>query len=602
MRKHFYLHIILVFFANYLFAVEGTLSKGNGSSFIPKQGSAFSIVLDISSGYYSGKYDILIRINDNTLYNEKDQVDDIYLVFNEPVGSDDIIKIDVKSGQFKFKMNDIDKLPQEIANVLKTQLQNRSDFVREKTFIKEKIKEEPEPKAGFFDKFSSNLSTFFEPKIDEKEVSKNKKPDIKIIENEQIKNTIVTKEITKSYAGVVIGSDSFEKIQNEKIFTSTGSNKLNPVCNIDSIVSEDLEVPNMKHSGISSSIHSSTINSALDTVPSDFTSIKNEIPSFNESDHIEQSIKKFTSTNDFDKISEPKFDDTDVIEQNKLPAFKESITIKQEIPQFKPSQIETVVPQVNTDPTPIYEEVKSIEAVVAPKIMREPEIVEDQEQKQRIVITKTITPKEEPRVLKRHIEPKEYKVRQQEERTPQRMSDRVQRNESYTGLSSSKLRVKAYNNNKPVSAWIEVFKAGSKTRIKTFYTGSGRTLKDVKLPAGVYIIKATYRTASVKKRKNLGRVVIDEGGTINKNIYFDDGKVKIIATKGAKPLYAKVEVFKKGTRVRVTYQFTSRRSGKLALNLQTGKYDIVVRNHSDVLRFDGVNVIAGKTKVFNADF
>lgn len=591
MRKHFYLHIILAFFANYLFAVEGTLSKGNGSSFMPKQGSAFSIILDINSGYYSGKYDILIRINNDTLYNKKDQVDDIYLVFNEPVGSDDIIKIDVKNGQFKFKMNDIAKLPQEITNALKTQLQNRSDFVREKTLTKEKIKEEPEPKAGFFDKFSSNLSTFFEPKIDEKEVSRNKKPNIKVIENEQI---------TKSYAGVVIYSDSFEKIQNEKIFTSTGTNKLNPVCNIDSIVSEDLEIPNMKYSGISSSIHSRTINSDLDTVPSDFTSIKNKIPSFDESDHIEQSIKKFTTTSDFDKIAEPKFDDTDIIEQNKLPAFKESITIKQEIPPLKPSQIETV-PQVNIDPTPMYEEVKSIEDVVAPRIIREPEIVENQEQRERIVITKTIAPKEEPRVLKRHVEPKEYKV-QQEERTLQKMSDRVQRNERYTGLSSSMLRVKAYNNNKPVSAWIEVFKAGSKTRIKTFYTGSGRTLKDVKLPAGVYIIKATYRTASVKKRKNLGRVVIDEGGTIKKNIYFDDGKVKIIATKGAKPLYAKVEVFKKDTRVRVTYQFTSRRSGKLALNLQTGKYDIVVRSHSDVLRFDGVNVIAGKIKVFNADF
>jgi len=181
------------------------------------------------------------------------------------------------------------------------------------------------------------------------------------------------------------------------------------------------------------------------------------------------------------------------------------------------------------------------------------------------------------------------------------MSDRVLGN-GYGLATPGRIKVKAYSNNRAVSAWVEVFKADTKQRVKTFYTGKGRGLKDVKLPAGVYIIKATYRTATSKRKKTIGRVTLSEGDSINKSIRFDDGSIKVKVTKSGSPIYAKVEVFKAGQKRRIAYEFTSRSKGIANFSLGSGEYDIVVRDHGDKRRFDYVTVKGGKSKTLNADF
>ncbi len=267
-------------------------------------------------------------------------------------------------------------------------------------------------------------------------------------------------------------------------------------------------------------------------------------------------------------------------------------------PKHEPEIVKYDEPQV-VAPEPVAK-------IIEPEIVKAP-IVKREESKDRIVITKTIAipkkkkevAKEEPRVIKRHVQPKEYKTEQ--EQIPGRMSDRVAGN-GYGMSTQGKIKVKAYSNNRPVSAWVEVFKAGTSQRVKTFYTGKGGSLKDVKLPAGTYVIKATYRTATSKRKKTLGRVVLEEGGSINKKISFDDGTVTIKVKKSGKPIYAKVEVYKSGSKRRIAYEFTSKSNGVAKLSLGSGEYDIVIKDHSEVIRFDSVRVKGGKSKTLNADF
>ncbi len=182
------------------------------------------------------------------------------------------------------------------------------------------------------------------------------------------------------------------------------------------------------------------------------------------------------------------------------------------------------------------------------------------------------------------------------------MDDRVL-DDGYNGaVISAKLGMRVTKNSRPVSAWVEVFKNGTKQRVKTFYTLKGRKTKKVKLPAGNYMVRATYRTRDSKQQKTIKNIRLAEGGNVNKSIAFHDGKLRVVAMRGDDPLYVKVVAYKSGSRQRVSYDFSSRTSGVAELSLVSGTYDIEVIDHKNNRAFDSIRIRAGKTNTINADF
>ncbi len=207
---------------------------------------------------------------------------------------------------------------------------------------------------------------------------------------------------------------------------------------------------------------------------------------------------------------------------------------------------------------------------------------EESEPADKIVITKTIQAKQP---AAQPVEPME------------RMRDRVLGGGYDAAQSAGRLSVRAYANRKPVSAWVEVYHG--KRRVKTFYTG---VKKEVKLPEGTYILKATYRTGTSKQKKNLGKVHIKSGESIRKKVYFHIGTLNVVAKKRGKPLYVKVEIFRQGSKSRYAYTFSSRNNGIARLQLAQGRYRIVVREHGDVKTFDNVYVKGNRLKTLVAEF
>jgi len=629
--KFFFILTILFFSSKTSLAakeISGSLSEGEGSSFVPIKGAAFSIISDVTSGIRGGNFNILIKSGGKVIYKEVNQLDDLYLVFNEPVNNGDIIKLDVNKGIFLFKMSPMETLPDVIVDAIKEQAPNEYKELKplhnrhKKSSSKEKvIKEEQQtvqskpidnivletpidneiqqPKiqqpvqkeAGFFDRFSKKIDDFMNSK------PKSKKPDMSSgissapTDIGQLSQPIdnVKKELSPT-------------IKSEKKEISSNAIK----SDIEKVASSSkVKSPKTSTSDIASLPTAQTFPLDLERVKSpvgiksSFPNEKTEIESFAKctppsiSDSQAGTFKTEISNS---SMQQPKFQTKD-----ELVEIKE-IKIEEDIPQFKKEEVIVSQPSVQTykQPEVITPQPKAKE-IIEPKVEKEVVVLKEKTSNDRIVITKTIPsakkkalPKEEPRVIKRHVKPEDYKKQQQKE-VSERLSDRVLG--GGVGVSTSTLKVKAYSNNRPISAWVEVFRADTKKRVKTFYTGKGRSLQDIKLPAGVYVVKATYRTAGSKRKKTVGRIRLQEGESINRKITFDDGSIVVKVKKSGDPIYAKVEVYKKGSKRRIAYEFTSKVSGMATLSLGSGEYDIVVRDYNNVKRFNAVSIKGGKAKI-----
>lgn len=182
------------------------------------------------------------------------------------------------------------------------------------------------------------------------------------------------------------------------------------------------------------------------------------------------------------------------------------------------------------------------------------------------------------------------------------MDDRVLGN-GYDGATHvGKLGMRVSKNNRPVSAWIEVFKDGTKKRVKTFYTSKSRSAKSVKLPAGTYMVRATYRSRDSKQQKTVRNIHVKEGGSVTRSIAFHDGKLRVIAKRADQPLYVKVVVYKPGTHKRVSYDFSARNSGIATLSLGSGTYDVEVLEHNNNRSFSDIHIDGGKVETIHVDF
>lgn len=208
---------------------------------------------------------------------------------------------------------------------------------------------------------------------------------------------------------------------------------------------------------------------------------------------------------------------------------------------------------------------------------------EEEEPKDKIVITKIIE--------------KKPSSKSSTDAFPQRMSERVLGGGYKETNGMGSVSVKAYSNLKPVSAWVEVYQ--NKKRVKSFYTGRS---KPVKLPAGTYVLKATYRTGTSKQKKVLGKIKLAEGQSIRKKVHFKIGTLNVIAKRDNKPLYVKVEIYKKGSHSRYAYTFSSRNTGIAHLKLSEGTYKIVVKDRAKKRTFNDIFIKGAALKSVVAEF
>jgi len=606
--------------------ISGTLSRGEVSSFLPLQGSAFSIVSDVTCGIYDGTYDVIIKNNYKTFYESKNETNNLYLIFNEPVDSGDKIEIKVHRGVFIFKMSKMEKLPEAIIDALKEQVPEQYEKMeslhkpRVSTPVEEKVIIQPKPivekevisvlkpkiiepgvkeievikpivpefkeekNEGFLATLTRKIDALFSAKEPEDVVLKTSPPptfsDVKI-EKEIVKPTPLQRGISNLPQGIIIK----EAIVNKTVIPPNISEKAEELTKFSKTDTPKTSLPDIKTSPTFSPVLNQK-NSA-DMAKIGLPEKKNDIESFQKSSFpksTQMQTGKFKTEISTAPVQTPSFKDNsgefgvrEIKKIDDVPVFKNEV--------IKVSQVTKVVP---------------VATVLKPREVNKP-IIEEGETNDKIIITKTIAPKDEPRVIKRHVEPSEYKKSQNQSTNLDKMSDRVLGG-GYGQEAKATFAVKAYSNKKPVSAWVEVFKAGTNQRIKTFYTGSGRGLKDIKLPAGVYVVKATYRTAASKQKKTLGKIRLKEGQNIKRSISFDDGSIIVTVKKLNKPFYAKVEVFKSGSKRRVAYDFTSRKNGEVEISLASGTYDIIVKNYADERRLNDVVIKGSQTQMLNVNF
>jgi len=182
------------------------------------------------------------------------------------------------------------------------------------------------------------------------------------------------------------------------------------------------------------------------------------------------------------------------------------------------------------------------------------------------------------------------------------MSDRVLGGGVDSTRQTGKLGMRVTKNSKPIAAWVEVFKNGTKTRVKTFYTSKTKRIKNVRLPTGTYMVRVSHRTRGAKEQKTIKGIALKDGAVINKSVSFSDGKLKVIARKSGNPAYVRVVIYKKGTHKKISYAFSSRTSGIAVISLANGTYDIEVQDHANVRSFSSVRIKEAKTNTIHVDF
>ena len=91
---------------------------------------------------------------------------------------------------------------------------------------------------------------------------------------------------------------------------------------------------------------------------------------------------------------------------------------------------------------------------------------------------------------------------------------------------------------------------------------------------------------------------------MEKTVRFDEGYLKVAATKGGQPLDASIVVYKQGTRDKQASSDTSADNPE-TINLVPGVYDVKVTDAwgtDEVKEFKGIAIEAQGTKSINAAF
>jgi len=679
--KLFVFTAFLAFTASAHAAVGGTLKSGNQIILKPQEEYALSITRTAGKYSSNSNYNFTMSNNGDIIYEDKNQVDDVYLVFNDGVQSGDRIKIFVNRGFFDYKITPVNTLPNIVKNVIDPEVlarANKPKPARKKVFNKP-IAEKPVVEAksteavvteevladderisepsnvqskartkaplndDFFDKFKKVLAglvdSFFvssDTKIAqtvEKEVAQKSEKKAPVLEtknpmpsfNKQFDDSALKKSSKQE-------TNTFSK-KPKGLNRSFDDNRLKQVA------SGEQSPFSAPKRGISETFDDSALQESAIVNKRVFTkakaiSIESTLPTGTvaktfggrgkvaEKRYKEQFSKEIATVPNFrptSSFAEPALPKTKIVQAEVKPHFTESPkymaprtpapAVEEKI--IMPSAPQPVVEQprvvapVYDDRTEAYPDTgyKAGYESLAPKktpVARQtprPAVQEDRSlqnrvttiddgEEKRLVITKRIDKKEDPfagRVLGN-------------------INDRAVGGGYNGAVNLAKLGMRVTKNSRPVSAWIEVFKNGTKQRVKTFYTSKTPRAKSVKLPAGNYMVRATYRTRDSKQQKTLKNIRLSEGDSVNKKIAFYDGKLRVVARRGDQPLYVKVVAYKSASRDRVGYDFSSRTSGVAELSLSSGRYDIEVIDHKNNRLFDGIRISGGKTNTINVDF
>ncbi len=658
----------------------GRLHSGDKAVIKPMDNYAFSITKTKGMVSSNASYNLTLVNGRDIIYDDKNLVDDVYLVFHDDILPGDRMKIEVNRGYFDYKLTPLLKLPTIVKNVLEPEViekakhpkQSKKRTKKTRPLQHKKVEEKVplssssaaealETKAvvvppleseisytspigkTFFEKFtkifkelvksfSFNSSTTHaasvEKKAEPKKIAPIKQQAVKIkaglprFNDGALKAAATLQEakFTESKRGIQNSFDDSGLKNSAKLEKSTFSAPQRGL-------SENFDDAALQQSAlVSKKVFNKPKEIAIDSqLPSHVEEKFAPLPSREPSLYKDAFSKRAEPVPTFNAVAPKSVDKMPQLKAAKrgenVPTFsdaKPSLPVSSE-PISRPV-LDTKEP-VNSytksvqNPSPLahdktaaypdtgykkgYEALEPRVSSVQEKPVRQ-RVVEDtslpqnsvskaEDGSDKLIITKRIK-KDEPvadpfagRVLGR-------------------MDDRVLGNGYDGAASSAKLGMRVTKNSRPVSAWIEVFKNGTKQRVKTFYTSKGRKTKKVKLPAGNYMVRATYRTRDTKQQKTIKNIRLLEGANVNKSIAFHDGKLRVIARRGDNPLYVKVVVYKSGSHHRVTYDFSSRNSGVAQLSLGSGSYDIEVLEHKNNQLFEGIRIKAGKTNTINVDF
>ncbi len=635
--------IFTLFSSGLLYALSsqnGVLGAGDEVVLIPRDGHSLNVVRSYGDG---ANFDIEMSNNGSIYYSAYGQVDDIYLVFHNDVVEGDRIKIHVNSGSFRYSISPLKTLPKMVKKALYKKAQAES-----KNYLPPKKVKKPKKKRKVVKKEEPILGEF----VSDIKESKRKKPKVtnKIQEEEAIDktSTVVTYKVTpkevpattKEHKKVL--SDSFfsnftnifkDLLKSLKPESKPQEPKQKKLSTNTKQISKIEPTPKPKESIVKPTddtvlMHEATI------IRRDFSKLPVEIEIFDDSELMKNAkVKKRV----FPAIKKPKTPSKQkttmpkkVTNKKPMPtpplvAAKPEATIKEDtqadttnLPEVTPTTQKVIIDedrviganrvsppinsytppprsndlsilpqsQIDTSYKDEYSDLNQNRELDTPK--SEGNI---KSEGNKIVITKVIEKQKQDKELEDPFAG----------RVLGKMDDRVLGGGFNPDAGVAKFGVKVTKNSRPVSAWIEVFKNGTKERVKTFYTSSTSKTKKVKLPAGVYMIRATYRTRGAKFKRTLKNIHLSEGGDITKHISFNEAKLRVVAKRGDKALYVKVEAYKSGTQKRVNYDFSDRHSGVAMLTLPAGEYDIIVYEHKNKREFNDIRV-SGGVKTINADF
>ncbi len=583
---------------------SGVLDRGDGVSLIPAQGYALSVTKQIKGrNVPDANYDITLRSGGHTLFDSHHETSDLYFVFNDATAVGDKIDIFVQKGSFRYKITRIDALPNVVLKVLQKRALYKGSLhttsPRPRTPVHRVTATHPTPPLPAKTKKRPHHGLLYGIKHALKEMADEfrARPSKK-------RETAPKRRQRPKTVEEMLGEPVYAAPQK----THPATHRAAPMSPTLPAAPTQSAVPTQSASVLAPQKVTPPAAPALPSAPR----IAQALPAVPDAAHHASAMPMPPAPAASKLPALPKMPASPQEEHTQaqpLPAAPELSVHKIQTPPAGVSgaaapaapiptptapaptlpkpQPPTAMPMQKSAPTvtqPRYSAPSQLKQSVRhmrPKPAPEPATPPPppiEKKSDKIIITKLIKPKEQ--------------------QTPmERMHDRVIGG-GYHAPRQANLKVTAYNNGHRVSAWVEVIDPKTKERVKTFYTSRGT----VHLPEGTYLVRATYRTMSAKLRRNLGRIHLNEGGTIRKKIYFSDGTLLVSAKRAGMPLYVKVEVYRAGTRRRVTYDFSSPKSGIARLKLPAGRYDVVVKEHLQARRFEGVRIRGGSVRSLQALF
>ncbi len=556
--------LLVILLSSYLSAEDGIYSQipaGKTLVITPKPNQAFSIKRSSNTPKGVGLYDIVIKNGNDILFEDRNLQDDTYFIFNEFVDPDDRLEAIVKRGTFDYKIVSTKALPQNVKEVLDEELLNPKTKKQNVTPKKEKIEQKEIVKE------KKEIKSINEQNLSAQNGDLTKR----VVEDETKPPTDYLKTIGSFFSSILSElANLFPSFDEPETKESKEESK-----NKDNKTKESkVEIDSLNLEQKESNFGVSSTKVGVHDIKFEVDQIAKEIPKFDFKQADTKPLKEKESKNSKQEVNVA-INNTQISTNVSLESKEAS-----NIDSKTANNINQKTPQQESQ----QEEIKQKDDQLESKPKVEPIIQDNQKSgEKKIVITKIIDSKKD------------------EDKEIESLSDRVL-GTRHKQPQDATLKVIATSNDKPVAAWVEVYRSGTKDRVKTFYTSATRIAKKVTLPSGNYTIKTTYRKASMKQQKIFKNIDLAEGESITKHVKFRSGTLRVVTKRGSQAIRAKIEIYKYRSKRLYTYAFTSKISGEINIILPEGKYDIIIKDFKATKRIRGLNIRGGKTRRVNVSF